>query len=63
MIYLNHCDKTEIYMYYHKTDGHQSWQGGDIQWEASSDKVRCFLQTRGFVRSRDKPNISYLHLH
>ena len=63
MINVNHCDKIEIYMYYHKTDGHQNWQGGDIQWEASSDKVRCFLQRRGFVRSREKPNISYLHLH
>ena len=43
-------DKSKIfYVHYHNTYGHQTWQGGCIQWGASIHKVTKTIWSRGLV--------------
>ena len=54
--------KSKKHIYCHKVHGHQTWQGGNMQWVAHSLSY-MILQLHGFVRSCDKLNTLYLHLH
>lgn len=49
----------EKYVHYYNACNHQTWQGGDLQWEAST-KSHTTLWLHGLKRSIHKPKASPL---
>ena len=50
-----------LYLYYLKGNDHQTWQDGDLPWEASTHRYTT-LWTHGHMRSCDK-YISVIYFH
>ena len=49
--------------HHHNAYGQQTWQGVNLLWEVTTHSIPLIPQSSGLVRSYDKFNTLYLHVH